>query len=114
MVGAQDVAGFLVENEHRLGLVGLRGVEHGPAVLDDRPPHRRFLGVEGVAWTDYRDLIQAAHTQLDGPIILVWDNLNTHLTAGMRDAARARLRLVSHTNNVRGPRNNRRYGNTNL
>ncbi|MEU2718924.1 transposase, partial [Streptomyces sp. NPDC007205] len=31
-----------------------------------------------------RDLIQTAHQQLGGPIVLVRDNLNTHLTAGMR------------------------------
>ncbi|MFE1199557.1 transposase [Streptomyces olivaceoviridis] len=28
--------------------------------------------------------MQTAHQQLGGPIVLVWDNLNTHLTAGMR------------------------------
>ncbi|GAA3494221.1 hypothetical protein GCM10019016_013200 [Streptomyces prasinosporus] len=33
---------------------------------------------------DYRDLIETAHQQLGGPIVLVRDNLNTHLTAGMR------------------------------
>jgi transposase len=33
---------------------------------------------------DYRNLIQAAHQQLGGPIMLVSDSLNTHLTAGTR------------------------------
>ncbi|WP_373559104.1 transposase [Streptomyces sp. SA15] len=28
--------------------------------------------------------MQTAHQQLGGPIVLVWDNLNTHLTADMR------------------------------
>ncbi|BFV61190.1 hypothetical protein KCMC57_up62940 [Kitasatospora sp. CMC57] len=36
------------------------------------------------AWTDYRDLAVRAHLQLGGPIVLVWDNLNTHLAAGMK------------------------------
>ncbi|WP_265106899.1 transposase [Streptomyces sp. ET3-23] len=36
------------------------------------------------AWTDYRDLLTAVHQQLGGPIVLIWDNLNTHLTAGIR------------------------------
>ncbi|MEU9959728.1 transposase [Streptomyces sp. NPDC050982] len=36
------------------------------------------------AWTDYRDLLIAAHQQLGGPIVLVWDNLDVHLAAGMR------------------------------
>jgi transposase len=44
---------------------------------DARPDGARVL--EG-----NRDLIQTAHQQLGGPIVLVWDNLNTHLTAGMR------------------------------
>ncbi|GAB2450793.1 hypothetical protein GCM10027187_18270 [Streptosporangium sandarakinum] len=40
-------------------------------------------GRKSFAWTDYRNLIQVAH-QLGGPIVLVWDNLNAHLTAGIR------------------------------
>jgi transposase len=47
-------------------------------------PDRRADGRKSFAWTDYRDLISVAHVQLGGPIVLVWDNLNTHLTAGMR------------------------------
>ncbi|MBA4867379.1 transposase, partial [Streptomyces sp. PSKA54] len=39
------------------------------------------------AWTDYRDLVVRAHIQLGGPIVLVWDNLNTHLAAGMKKFA---------------------------
>ena len=45
---------------------------------------RRDDGRKSFAWTDYRDLIAVAHAQLGGPIVLVWDNLNTHLTAGMK------------------------------
>jgi DDE superfamily endonuclease len=33
---------------------------------------------------DYAGLITAAHTQLHAPLILVWDNLNTHRSATMR------------------------------
>ncbi len=36
------------------------------------------------AWTDYRDLLIAAHHQLGAPIVVVWDNLNRHLVPGMR------------------------------
>ncbi|WP_455711929.1 IS630 family transposase, partial [Streptomyces bobili] len=39
------------------------------------------------AWQDYRDLLVRAHLQLGAPIIVVWDNLNTHRTAGLRDYA---------------------------
>ncbi|QLE74705.1 hypothetical protein FGW37_26745 [Streptomyces rectiverticillatus] len=30
------------------------------------------------AWTDYRDLLVAAHQQLGGPLVVIWDNLNVH------------------------------------
>ena len=33
---------------------------------------------------DYAGLITAAHTQLHAPLILSWDNLNTHISAQMR------------------------------
>lgn len=47
-------------------------------------PDARPDGRKSFSWQDYRDLIQTAHQQLGGPIVLVWDNLNTQLTAGMR------------------------------
>lgn len=50
---------------------------HRPST--DARPHGR----KSFAWTDYRDLIRAAHHH-GGPIVLVRDNLNTHLVAGMR------------------------------
>ena len=33
---------------------------------------------------DYAGLITAAHQQLQVPVILVWDRLNTHISAVMR------------------------------
>ncbi|GHA44745.1 hypothetical protein GCM10010372_50820 [Streptomyces tauricus] len=39
------------------------------------------------AWTDHRDLIVRAHIQLKAPIVLIWDNLNTHRAVGMRQYA---------------------------
>jgi putative transposase len=36
------------------------------------------------SWKDYRDLLVRAHIQLGGPIVVVWDNLNTHLAAGLK------------------------------
>ena len=32
---------------------------------------------------DYAGLIAAAHNQLHAPVILIWDNLNTHISAAM-------------------------------
>ncbi|MFE9853681.1 transposase [Streptomyces sp. NPDC005576] len=40
---------------------------------------------KGFGWKDYRDLIVRAHTQLGGPIVLVWDNLRMHLVAPLRE-----------------------------
>jgi transposase len=34
---------------------------------------------KGFGWRDFRDLLVRAHTQLGGPIVLVWDNLRLHL-----------------------------------
>jgi transposase len=39
---------------------------------------------------DYISLLDAAHQQLDGSIVLVWDNLNTHISAAMRAMIDAR------------------------
>jgi len=33
---------------------------------------------------DYASLVTAAHNQLHAPVILIWDNLNTHVSAAMR------------------------------
>lgn len=35
------------------------------------------------AWQDYRDLLVRAHLQLGAPIVVVWDNVNTHRAAGL-------------------------------
>ncbi|MEU4040198.1 transposase [Streptomyces collinus] len=40
---------------------------------------------KGFGWRDLRDLIVRARIQLGGPIVLVWDNVRLHLTAGMRE-----------------------------
>jgi putative transposase len=32
----------------------------------------------------YASLVTAAHHQLHAPVILIWDNLNTHISAAMR------------------------------
>ncbi|MFE9500231.1 transposase [Streptomyces collinus] len=40
---------------------------------------------KGFGWRDLHDLIIRARVQLGGPIVLVWDNVRLHLTAGMRE-----------------------------
>lgn len=53
--------------------------------------HRKHRGKgrDTFAWSDYRDLVVRAHIQLQAPIVLIWDNLNTHRAAGMREYAAA-------------------------
>jgi hypothetical protein len=52
--------------------------------------HRR----KGFDKTDYARLLDAAHQQLPGPIVLVWDNLPTHLSGKMRQLIAARSWLM--------------------
>ena len=73
-----------------------------------RPGHRsqliyrlhRYRGRKGetkaFTWTEYRDLLIAAHRQLPGGnVVLIWDNLNVHLKAELRafTGAQAWLRV---------------------
>ncbi|MEU7229948.1 transposase [Streptomyces chrestomyceticus] len=46
--------------------------------------HKRG-GRRSFTWTDYRGLLTAAHLQLKAPLVLVWDNLNVHMDARLRD-----------------------------
>lgn len=43
---------------------------------------------------DYIRLLDAAHQRLRAPIVLVWDNLNTHRSATMRRLIRSRVWLT--------------------
>ena len=52
--------------------------------------HRR----KGFTETDYARLLDAAHQQLDGPIVLIWDNLPTHASRAMRQLIAARSWLT--------------------
>ncbi|MFG2755746.1 transposase [Streptomyces wuyuanensis] len=53
------------------------------------PGRREYRGrkgePKGFGWRDLRDLLVRARIQLGGPIVLVWDNVRLHLTAGMRE-----------------------------
>ena len=49
---------------------------------------------KGFTETDYARLLDAAHQQLTGPIVLVWDNLNTHTSRAMRELIAARAWLT--------------------
>jgi len=56
----------------------------------------RKAETKAFTWSEYRDLLIAAHRQLPGGnIVLVWDNLNVHLRPELRafTAAQAWLRV---------------------
>jgi len=42
------------------------------------------------AESDYAALLDAAHQYLKAPIVLIWDNLNVHVSAAMRELAATR------------------------
>lgn len=45
---------------------------------------------------DYARLLDSAHRQLRAPILLIWDNLNTHVDTVMRELIAARPWLTVH------------------
>lgn len=51
--------------------------------------HGRKGEPKSLSWTDYRDLIIATHQLLDAPLVWVWDNLNIHLQAQLKEFADA-------------------------
>jgi len=55
-----------------------------------RSGRRRADKREGFTETDYARLPDAAHQQLGGRLVLVWDNLNTHVSRAMRGLITAR------------------------
>lgn len=71
----------------RVMLAGLIATKPGrPPRLIYRVRLRRGRAGERKSFSeaDYAALLDAAHAQLGGPIVLVWDNLNTHRSAAMR------------------------------
>ncbi|MER7035381.1 transposase, partial [Streptomyces albidoflavus] len=100
----EDEAGFSMTPPHaktwsprgRTPVVRVRGRSRRrisiAALTCCKPGHRSRLiywprrddgsrdGRESFSWRDYRE-------RLDGPIVLIWDNLNVHRAAGLREFA---------------------------
>jgi putative transposase len=78
----------------RVSLAALICVKPGQrARLIYRVHHGRGHGQDqrkGFTETDYARLLDAAHQQLAGPIVVVRDNLNTHISGAMADLVAAR------------------------
>jgi hypothetical protein len=45
---------------------------------------------KGFTEAEYAALLDAAHQQLGGPLVVVWDNLSTHVSAAMKELVAAR------------------------
>jgi hypothetical protein len=84
--GRVSIAGLVcVRPGHRSRLIYRTRIHRG------RKGERRSF-----AEADYAALLDAAHQQLGGPIVVIWDNLNTHRSAAMREliATRDWLRVI--------------------
>jgi len=55
-----------------------------------RRSHGRTKEKKGFTEADYAALLDGAHQQLGGPLVVVWDNLNTHVSARMTRLIAAR------------------------
>jgi putative transposase len=81
-------------NSPRLSLAALIAVRPGsrPRLIyrthDARK--RRSDRRKGFTEADYACFLDAAHQQLAGPLVVVWDNLNTHISAAMTQLIAAR------------------------
>jgi putative transposase len=76
----------------RVSLAALIAVRSGERPRLVYRVHRRRPGDKRKGFTeaDYARLLDAAHQQLGGPVVLIWDNLNTHVSRAMRELTAAR------------------------
>jgi hypothetical protein len=79
-------------HDTRVSLAALIAVRPGcrPRLIFRTHRARRGGKRKGFTETDYARFLDAAHQQLDGPVVLVWDNLNTHTSRAMRELIAAR------------------------
>jgi DDE superfamily endonuclease len=78
----------------RLSLAALIAIKPGcrPRLIYRVHKNRRRRNDKrkGFTETDFAALLDAAHQQLAGPIVLVWDNLNAHVSGAMAGLIAAR------------------------
>ncbi len=79
-------------HDTRVSLAALIATRPGqrPRLIYRTHRARRGDKRKGFTETDYARLLDAAHQQLGGPVVLVWDNLNTHTSRAMRELIAAR------------------------
>ena len=90
--GATPVVKVTGAHNTRVSLAALIAVKPGRRprpiyrVHRSRSKDRR----KGFTEADYAALLDAAHQQLGGPLVVIWDNLNTHVSAAMKELIAAR------------------------
>jgi putative transposase len=79
-------------HDTRVSLAALIAVRPGrrPRLIWRTHRGRRGDKRKGFTEHEYARLLDAAHQQLGGPLILVWDNLNTHTSGAMAELIAAR------------------------
>ena len=79
-------------HDTRVSLAALIAVRpgHRPRLIYRTHRARRGDKRKGFTETDYARFLDAAHQQLGGPLVLVWDGLNTHTSRAMREMIAAR------------------------
>jgi putative transposase len=85
------VTGSSSKRVSRAALIAIKP-GHRPRLIYRVLKNRRRRGDQrkGFTETDYARLFDAAHQQLAGPIVLVWDNLNVHVSDAMASLIAAR------------------------
>src|SRR3954453_2762587 len=85
------------QNAPRLSVAALVAVKpgHRPRLIYHTHRRRRASRRKGFTEADYAALLDAAHSQLGGPLVLVWDTLNTHVSAAMTELVAARPWLTA-------------------
>jgi DDE superfamily endonuclease len=84
-------------NSSRLSLAALIATKpgHRPRLIyRTHTSRRRGNRRKGFTETDYARLLDAAHQQLGGPLVVVWDNLNAHVSHAMAELIAARYWLT--------------------
>jgi len=74
-------------HDTRVSLAALIAVKPGqrPRLIYRTHRARRGDKRKGFTEREYARLLDAAHQQLGGPVVLIWDNLNTHTSGAMRE-----------------------------
>ena len=83
-------------HDTRVSLAALIATRPGrqPRLIYRTHHARRADKRKGFTETDYARFLDAAHQQLGGPLVVVWDGLNTHTSHGMRELIAARTWLT--------------------